>query len=94
MKILWILLAVQTSSFVSASVSDKVTAKKCCNSESNLINDNKCIPDTSGKSLPIALKCESKYVLDPNLYEDDKYNVTANGSLNVFDFASAIPPGE
>lgn len=94
MKILWILLAVQIANCASAIAQHKVAARKCCNNEDNLIIESKCTPDTTGKSLPIALKCESKYVLDPNLYDDDNYNVTANGSLNVFDFASAIPPGE
>lgn len=92
MKILWILLSVVILSCAPASA--QVTSRKCCDNEGNLINESKCTPDATGKSLLIALKCESKYVLDPNLYAEDNYNVTSNGSLHVFDFANVIQPGQ
>lgn len=66
-------------------VTTAVSARKCCSNEKNLLHKNKCVPDASGKSLSINLTCEEKYVLDPNIYDDDAYNVTANGSLRVFD---------
>lgn len=94
MKILWILLFAQISSFASTTAQDEKRSNKCCDNEINLIVKNTCAPDLSGKSLQIALKCQAKYILEPSLYDEDNYNVTSNGSLHVFDFESVIPPDE
>lgn len=92
MKILWILLVAQIANFKWSCAQDKISVNytKCCSEEKNLLINNKCVPDKSGKSFPIALKCE-KFVLDPNSFEDDRYNVTETG-LFVFDLKSTIQP--
>lgn len=94
MKILWILLAAQTLNFAPTLAEIGKEAKKCCNNENNVIHENKCVPDGNGNIPQISLNCISKYVLDPNEFEEDNYNVTANGSLYVHDFKSVIPVDE
>lgn len=74
-------------------VTTAVSVKKCCNNERNLLAKNKCVPDFPGRSLPINLTCDEKYVLDPNTYEEDAYNVTVNGSLHVHDHGNADGEG-
>lgn len=95
MKILWIVLVVQTWNFYTASAQDKAALPlKCCNNEKNLLHDNKCVPDKSGKVSSVPLKCAEKYILDPNVFEDDGFNLTANGSLLIHDLESTIAPDE
>jgi hypothetical protein len=92
MNALWIYLIAQLT-YLSTTLAD--TPKKCCDNDTNLIVENKCAPDVSGKSLPVALKCSEKFVLDPFTFPDeDSYNVTADGSLNATDFQQLVPPGE
>lgn len=95
MKVLWIFVIVQTSQVYTTNAQDKgVPPRKCCNNEINLMHDNLCVADSSGRRSPIALKCEAKYVLDPSIFEEDHYNVTTNGSLHVYDLKSSISPDE
>lgn len=56
-------------------------ARKCCKTKTNLVQNNRCVPDKLGVNVPIELACIDKYVLNPNLFDDDIYNVTSNGSL-------------
>lgn len=88
MKILWILLVAQIT-----RGQDTIPTKKCCNEENNLLINNKCVPDKSGKSFAIVLKCD-KFVLDPKAFEDDSYNITQAGLLLVHNLGSTIPPDE
>lgn len=95
MKVLWIFLIAQATHLSTSNAQDAITPKKCCNNDTNIIIENKCAPDVSGKSLPVALKCPDKFVLDPLSFpEEDNYNITADGSLNGTDFMSPVPPGE
>lgn len=91
MKILWILIFAQ---FTDLSTNAQTPPGKCCGNEDNLIVNSVCKPDKSGKSSPIPLTCDAKYVLDPSTFEDDEYNVTVNGSLLLYDFGGTIPAGE
>lgn len=91
MQTIWILILGLFTTFPRATTA--VGARKCCNNEKNLLQKNKCVPDALGKSLPINLTCEEKFVLDPNIYDEDAYNVTANGSLHAFDHGDALGEG-
>lgn len=92
MRILWVLLVAQITQFNPTHAQAEIATKKCCSEEKNLLINNKCVPDKSGKSFPIALKCE-KFVLDPNAFEDDSYNVTEAG-LFIHDLGSTISKDE
>jgi hypothetical protein len=95
MRVLWIFVLVQTLNFYTTSAQDKaVPARKCCNNDLNLLHKNLCVPDKLGRKLPIALKCEEKYILDPTAFDEDSYNVTSNGLLHVSDLEGAIASDE
>lgn len=91
MEPFWVFLFLVTNLRVSTAVT-----QKCCRNEQNLIVKNKCAPNETGVSWPINLTCGEKYVLDPNYFEDDAFNITANGSLNVLGHTNGvlIPPEE
>lgn len=90
MKVLWILLIAQ----VSTTAQQKTEAQKCCKNKENLLKDNKCWHEKGEKNVQIVLKCEEKYLLDPGLFEEDSFNITANGSLQILESESIISPGE
>lgn len=88
------LLAVLAVNFALAVANEGISPRKCCNNEHNVIVNNKCVPDENGNITQITLKCQSKFVLDPSEFEEDNYNVTANGTLHVYDYESDIASDE
>lgn len=95
MNMLWIFLIIQVSYLSTSCAQDTIAPKKCCGNGTNIIIKNKCAPDLSGKSFPVALQCPEKFVLDPSSFpEEDNYNITSDGSLNGTDFQNPVPPGE
>ena len=81
--------------FFAASAEIQITPIKCCDNETNLLVENKCVPLAGGKSLPVNLKCPDKYVLDPQTFPDsDGFNIAPDGSLNASDFKIPVPPEE
>lgn len=86
MKILMIFVI----GLISSQKLEAAQPKKCCVNAKNLMKNNTCVPDATSKSLKITLTCEEKYILDPDLYEDDAFNITADGSLYAHDPVEAV----
>lgn len=72
----------------------KVKYPKCCKNDENLMIDRKCVPDKNGKTPLIILKCDEKYMLNPNQIDEDYYNVTDKGELFIPDMGSVLFPNE
>lgn len=91
MKVLLVLLVAHLATTIAQN---EKLATRCCSSDENKIINNKCVRDKSGKSSNISLACESKYVLEPHNFEEDEFNVTDDGSLEVRGYEGLISPHE
>lgn len=91
MKALLVLLIAYLATTIAQN--EKLAMKCCSNDENQIIND-KCVRDKNGKSSNISLACEFKYILKPHSHEEDEFNVTNDGSLEVREYEGLISPHE
>ncbi|KAG5672696.1 hypothetical protein PVAND_002805 [Polypedilum vanderplanki] len=79
---------------LTTSAIAKLEPQKCCRNEKNLIEKNRCAKNDAGKSPPIILKCEEKYILNPTEMNEDYYNVTEDARLYIADMDSYLMSSE
>lgn len=75
-----VLLLLASNSLITAGFEEK-----CCVNNTRFDQEhNSCKDITTGKYLPLTIKC-SKYILDPELESEDEFHIIGDGSLIVAD---------
>lgn len=93
-KLLYSIIVVFCSIFATLTSAAKHEPQKCCRNEKNLLVNRRCVNDSAGKSPPIVLTCEEKYILNPTELEEDYYNITENATLYIADMGSYLLSSE
>lgn len=89
----WLAIIINSS---AASVANGGDSKSnCCNNGTNLLINRKCYHNQEHRYSDMKLNClKDRFLIDPTEYEDDAYNITANGTLHMYQANIFIQPGE
>lgn len=82
-----ILITLVHVTYISAT---KIETPKCCANDKNLLLESQCEVNSEGKHPPIPLECPERYILDPTMFDHDRYTVTDNGTLRIEDLNSVL----